>query len=154
MSYPALSSPFKFAEANVRDNFGLIYELLEEVLDNGYPQSTDPDALKITTRDKSKRARLAKVLAGREGRVTPMDKAKTRAGGKTNREKTRNKPMSMIRAKGTEGMRVFSLRAVVAFCCVVLVFVLCVFLFILLSEASPRRTTRRPSRSFWASGPT
>jgi len=48
----------QFAEANVRDNFGLIYELLEEVLDNGYPQSTDPDALKIITEEAKKGATL------------------------------------------------------------------------------------------------
>lgn len=56
LAYPTFNG--KFAEANVRDNFGLIYELLEEVLDNGYPQSTDPDALKIITEEAKKGATL------------------------------------------------------------------------------------------------
>lgn len=43
-----------FNEANVKNNFSLIYELLDEVLDNGYPQSTDSDALKIITEEASK----------------------------------------------------------------------------------------------------
>lgn len=53
LAYPTFGG--KFTEANVRNNFALIYELLEEVLDNGYPQSTDPDALKIITEDASKK---------------------------------------------------------------------------------------------------
>jgi AP-2 complex subunit mu-1 len=43
-----------FNEANVKNNFSLIYELLDEVLDNGYPQSTDPDSLKIITEEAGK----------------------------------------------------------------------------------------------------
>jgi len=34
-----------FVEESVRDNFVLIYELLDEVVDNGYPQITDPGVL-------------------------------------------------------------------------------------------------------------
>lgn len=37
----------QFTDLNVKNNFSLIYELLDEVLDYGYPQSTDPDALKL-----------------------------------------------------------------------------------------------------------
>eukprot|EP00039_Didymoeca_costata_P018557 m.333980 g.333980 ORF g.333980 m.333980 type:complete len:433 (+) comp17260_c0_seq1:114-1412(+) len=44
-----------FNEVNVKNNFSLIYELLDEVLDNGYPQSTDPDALKIITEEAAKK---------------------------------------------------------------------------------------------------
>lgn len=33
---------FEWNEVNVKKYFPLIYELLDEVLDNGYPQSTDP----------------------------------------------------------------------------------------------------------------
>eukprot|EP00040_Diaphanoeca_grandis_P039288 m.258667 g.258667 ORF g.258667 m.258667 type:complete len:435 (+) comp36862_c0_seq1:213-1517(+) len=51
-AYPTFS---KFDEMNVKDNFVLIYELLDEILDNGYPQSTDPDALKIITEDAAKK---------------------------------------------------------------------------------------------------
>ncbi len=35
-----------FDENQIRDNFVLIYELLDEVMDYGYPQITDPDLLK------------------------------------------------------------------------------------------------------------
>lgn len=34
-----------FAEESVRDNFVIIYELLDEVMDHGYPQLTDPAVL-------------------------------------------------------------------------------------------------------------
>ncbi|KRY09862.1 AP-2 complex subunit mu, partial [Trichinella patagoniensis] len=36
----------KLNEENVKNNFVLIYELLDEVLDYGYPQNTDPGVLK------------------------------------------------------------------------------------------------------------
>mmetsp|Transcript_14890 Transcript_14890/g.38152 ORF Transcript_14890/g.38152 Transcript_14890/m.38152 type:complete len:448 (+) Transcript_14890:66-1409(+) len=41
----------EFTEINVKNNFALIYELLDEVLDFGYPQTTDADALKILSED-------------------------------------------------------------------------------------------------------
>jgi AP-1 complex subunit mu len=28
-------------EESIRDNFGVVYELLDEMIDNGYPQITD-----------------------------------------------------------------------------------------------------------------
>ncbi|KAL2813814.1 AP-2 complex subunit MU [Aspergillus cavernicola] len=37
----------KFDEEAVKNNFVLIYELLDEILDFGYPQNTDPDTLKM-----------------------------------------------------------------------------------------------------------
>lgn len=49
----------KFDEEAVKNNFVLIYELLDEILDFGYPQNTDTDMLKqyITTEGvKSERA--------------------------------------------------------------------------------------------------
>lgn len=41
----------KFNEESVKNNFTLIYELLDEIIDFGYPQNTDTDTLKqfITT---------------------------------------------------------------------------------------------------------
>jgi AP-2 complex subunit mu-1 len=36
----------EFSETQIKNNFVLIYELLDEVLDYGYPQVTDPDVLK------------------------------------------------------------------------------------------------------------
>jgi hypothetical protein len=37
----------EFGEDQVRKNFALIYELLDEVMDFGYPQIVDPDLLKM-----------------------------------------------------------------------------------------------------------
>lgn len=36
----------KFGEATIQENFALIYELIDEVLDYGYPQNCNPDILK------------------------------------------------------------------------------------------------------------
>jgi AP-2 complex subunit mu-1 len=36
----------EFSETQIKNNFVLIYELLDEVIDYGYPQVTDPDVLK------------------------------------------------------------------------------------------------------------
>jgi hypothetical protein len=36
-----------FDEQSVRDNFVLIYELLDELIDFGYPQHTGPEVLKL-----------------------------------------------------------------------------------------------------------
>lgn len=36
-----------FDEDSIRQNFALIYELLDEIIDFGYPQTTDPDTLKV-----------------------------------------------------------------------------------------------------------
>jgi AP-2 complex subunit mu-1 len=37
----------EFNEATIRKNFSLIYELLDEVMDYGYPQILDPELLKL-----------------------------------------------------------------------------------------------------------
>ena len=37
----------EFNEAIIRKNFALIYELLDEVMDFGYPEILDPDLLKM-----------------------------------------------------------------------------------------------------------
>ena len=36
----------KISEENIKNNFVLIYELLDEILDFGYPQNTDSGTLK------------------------------------------------------------------------------------------------------------
>ncbi len=36
----------EFNEEKIRNNFSLIYELLDEIMDFGYPQILDPDLLK------------------------------------------------------------------------------------------------------------
>ena len=46
----------KISEENVKNNFVLIYELLDELLDFGYPQNTDTGILKtFITQDFSAR---------------------------------------------------------------------------------------------------
>jgi AP-2 complex subunit mu-1 len=37
----------EFDESTVRKNFSLIYELLDEVMDHGFPQILDPELLKM-----------------------------------------------------------------------------------------------------------
>lgn len=59
-----------FNEVNVKNNFSLIYELLDEVLDNGYPQSTDPDALKIITEEASKKGGTIEEMKAIASQVT------------------------------------------------------------------------------------
>lgn len=36
----------KFSEASIKNNFVLVYELLDEIMDNGWPQITTPEILK------------------------------------------------------------------------------------------------------------
>jgi len=55
----------KFDEEAVKNNFVLVYELLDEILDFGYPQNTETDTLKmyITTEGvKSERAMVGSEL--------------------------------------------------------------------------------------------
>jgi hypothetical protein len=58
----------KFDEEAVKNNFVLVYELLDEILDFGYPQNTETDTLKmyITTEGvKSERAMVGASTCGR-----------------------------------------------------------------------------------------
>ena len=34
-------------DAAIKDNFSTVYQLLEEMMDNGYPLTTEPNALKV-----------------------------------------------------------------------------------------------------------
>eukprot|EP01087_Luapelamoeba_hula_P018182 TRINITY_DN5836_c0_g1_i1.p1 TRINITY_DN5836_c0_g1~~TRINITY_DN5836_c0_g1_i1.p1 ORF type:complete len:406 (+),score=58.18 TRINITY_DN5836_c0_g1_i1:49-1266(+) len=48
----------RFDEESIRNNFVLLYELLDEMLDYGFPQTTDSDSLKLyITQGKAKKAR-------------------------------------------------------------------------------------------------
>lgn len=65
----------EFTEDKIRDNFVLIYELLDECMDYGYPQITDPNLLKkyIFHGDKSKalsRIELTSTLTQLTGSVS------------------------------------------------------------------------------------
>lgn len=58
----------KFDEEAVKNNFVLVYELLDEILDFGYPQNTETDTLKmyITTEGvKSERAMVCPLMRGK-----------------------------------------------------------------------------------------
>ena len=66
-----------FDEASFRENFTLIYELLDEVMDNGFPQITSPDLLKeyikTTSKDVSLRARLHNIKSSKSQQENGMD---------------------------------------------------------------------------------
>ncbi|KAL6058727.1 AP-2 complex subunit mu [Balamuthia mandrillaris] len=67
----------KVTEETIRNNFVLIYELLDEILDYGYPQTTDTEALKLyitqgkarqkESADKVKEERLQKITVSVTG---------------------------------------------------------------------------------------
>jgi len=64
----------KISEENVKNNFVLIYELLDEILDFGYPQNTDPGVLKtfitqqgIKTASKEEQAQITSQVTGQIG---------------------------------------------------------------------------------------
>ena len=54
-----------FEEETVKNNFVLIYELLDEIIDFGYPQNSDPDTLKlyITTESFREESSTVSVLS-------------------------------------------------------------------------------------------
>ena len=54
-----------FDEESIRNNFVLIYELLDEVLDYGYPQNCSPDVLKMyITQEGNRKAVTESVRSG------------------------------------------------------------------------------------------
>ncbi|KAI1725535.1 clathrin adaptor complex small chain domain-containing protein [Ditylenchus destructor] len=64
----------KMNEENVKNNFVLIYELLDEILDFGYPQNTDPGVLKtfitqqgVRTASKEEQAQITSQVTGQIG---------------------------------------------------------------------------------------
>uniref|UniRef100_A0A915D1X7 MHD domain-containing protein n=1 Tax=Ditylenchus dipsaci TaxID=166011 RepID=A0A915D1X7_9BILA len=70
----AMSYFGKMNEENVKNNFVLIYELLDEILDFGYPQNTDPGVLKtfitqqgVRTASKEEQAQITSQVTGQIG---------------------------------------------------------------------------------------
>jgi hypothetical protein len=60
----------ELVEESIRDNFVITYELLDEMMDFGYPQSTEPKVLKeseraAATRRSGARSGAANVATGR-----------------------------------------------------------------------------------------
>jgi AP-3 complex subunit mu len=52
-------------EGSIKDNFSVVYQLLEEMLDNGNPLMTEPNALKAMIKPQSVMGRLQAVATGR-----------------------------------------------------------------------------------------
>lgn len=52
-------------EATIKDNFSTVYQLLEEMLDNGDPLTTEPNALKAMIKPPSVMGRLQAVATGK-----------------------------------------------------------------------------------------
>eukprot|EP00753_Platysulcus_tardus_P017546 PLAT6433.24.p1 GENE.PLAT6433.24~~PLAT6433.24.p1 ORF type:complete len:429 (+),score=203.18 PLAT6433.24:75-1361(+) len=52
-------------EAGIKSNFSTVYQLLDEMLDNGYPLTTFPNALKAMIAPPSLSGRLASTILGR-----------------------------------------------------------------------------------------
>ena len=48
-------------EESIRDNFVLIYELLDEIMDHGYPQTTDTKLLKEYIKTESNKIKISKI---------------------------------------------------------------------------------------------
>ncbi|ETV90718.1 hypothetical protein H310_14555 [Aphanomyces invadans] len=54
-----------FEESAIKDNFSTVYQLLEEMLDNGYPLTTEPNALKAMVAPPSTVNRIAAIVSGK-----------------------------------------------------------------------------------------
>ncbi|KAK1900692.1 AP-2 complex subunit mu-B [Dissostichus eleginoides] len=64
----------KISEENVKNNFVLIYELLDEILDFGYPQNSEPGALKtfitqqgVKSQSKEEQSQITSQVTGQIG---------------------------------------------------------------------------------------
>ena len=51
----------RLEDESIRDNFVLIYELLDEVIDHGYPQTTDTKLLKEYIKTESNKIKVLKA---------------------------------------------------------------------------------------------
>jgi len=54
-------------EGSIKDNFAMVYQLLEEMLDNGNPLTTEPNALKAMIAPPSVTGRLQAAMTGKSG---------------------------------------------------------------------------------------
>ena len=51
-------------EESIKDNFSTIYQLLEEMMDYGYPLTTEPNALKAMIKPPSVMTKINNIIAG------------------------------------------------------------------------------------------
>ena len=90
----------KFDEESFKQNFTLIYELLDEVMDNGFPQITSSDLLqeyiKTTNKDVSLRARLQNLKLNNKENNNFQSPNKFRSGGSGDNNKTANEITAAI----------------------------------------------------------
>ena len=68
-------------EESIRDNFVLIYELLDEVCDHGYPQTTETKILKEYIKTESNRIKLDKKSGTKGVLCTGVEKISWRPEG-------------------------------------------------------------------------
>ncbi|KAJ9510835.1 hypothetical protein QJQ45_027757 [Haematococcus lacustris] len=70
-------------EANIRNNFVLMYELLDEAMDHGYPQLTDPTVLKSLITQKGWLSELGELgdLLGKKKKEEPASNATLQVTG-------------------------------------------------------------------------
>ncbi len=52
-------------EESIKDNFSTIYQLLEEMMDYGYPLTTEPNALKAMIKPPSVMTKINNIIAGK-----------------------------------------------------------------------------------------
>lgn len=52
-------------ESAIKESFSLVYQLLEEMMDNGYPLTTEPNALKAMIRPPTTFVRIVKDITGK-----------------------------------------------------------------------------------------
>lgn len=59
-------------ETTIKENFATVYQLLEEMMDFGYPLTTEPNALKAMIKPNSVLSRLASGVSGRQLLLVPL----------------------------------------------------------------------------------
>lgn len=52
-------------ESAIKESFSLVYQLLEEMMDNGYPLTTEPNALKAMIRPPTTFVRMVSAATGK-----------------------------------------------------------------------------------------
>jgi len=70
----------RLEEDRIRKNFVLIYELLDEVIDYGYPQNSDIEALKLYITQAKSKNKLAAVAAADDEKIRKITVQVTGAG--------------------------------------------------------------------------
>jgi len=70
----------KLDEDHIRKNFVLIYELLDEVVDYGYPQNSDIEALKLYITQAKNKNKLGAVAAANDEKIRKITVQVTGAG--------------------------------------------------------------------------